>query len=100
MREKCGPHSQGSRRCRARSQQLGSLLGCAAERAAALGCLFASHLGNLCAVWPPLFGLSVRTRREKHACMQCAAVRGCHEERERHERAIPLVFLRPLRGES
>ena len=27
--------------------------------------------------------------------MQCAAVRGCHEERERRERAIPLVFLRP-----
>ena len=26
--------------------------------------------------------------------MQCAAVRGCHEERERRERAIPLVFLR------
>ena len=99
MRTQCGTRSQESRRYRVRSHQLGSLARpcgrCAVYWDACLPCICTS-----CSVWPPLFGLPVRTRREKHACMHCAACRGCHEERERCECAIPLVLLRPLRRES
>ena len=75
MREKCGPHSQGSRRCRARSQQLGSLLGCAAERAAALGCLFASHLGNLCSLATVVWSVRAHTQREARMHAVCRGSR-------------------------
>ena len=62
-----------------------------------------------CAIWPPFFRLSMRTRREQQVCMHCAARRTRHEERERRDSAIPLrvvVLLhgegesRPLRGQN
>ena len=81
MREKCGPHSQGSRRCRARSQQLGSLLGCAAERATALGC-FRLAFGQ-----PVQFG---------HRCLVCPCA---HAERSTHACSVPR-FAVVTRSES
>ena len=81
------------------SQQSGSVLGCVAEHAVYWDA-FSPRIWAPCALLPSFFGLSVRTRRDTHARMQCAAVCSCHEEPERRERAIQRVLLRPLRGKS
>jgi hypothetical protein len=53
-----------------------------------IGMLCLPHIFVPFAVWPPFFCQSVRTRREQHACMHCAACRSRHEERERRESAF------------
>ena len=67
------------------------MLGCVAERAVYWDAV-SPRIWAICALLPPFFGLFVHTRRDTHTCMQCAAACGCLEERERRERAIPLVF--------
>ena len=64
---------------------------CVAERAVYWDAV-SPRIWAICALLPPFFGLFVHTRRDTHTCMQCAAACGCLEERERRERAIPLVF--------
>ena len=85
-----------SRRSRARSQTHNSRALCSAvwpngERAVYWDAVL-PRIWAICALLPPFFGLFVHTRRDTHTCMQCAAACGCLEERERRERAIPLVF--------
>ena len=64
---------------------------------AAVGC---SCLPCICvpgAVWPPFFGLPMRTRGLKHGCEQFDARRGPGGEPERRECAILLVLSRLCR---
>ena len=90
---------QGARRGHFRSCKLGGPARqhgrCVASWDACL-----SRICAPCAIWPPFFRLSMRTRREQQVCMHCAARRTRHEERERRDCAIPLRVVVLLHGES
>ena len=83
-----GRAPRGRAGCRARSTTVGQSDRLCGRTCSALGCtlgfvrLACGEPVHFCHR-APFFGLSVRTRRDTHACMQCSAVRGCHEVEER-----------------